>query len=71
MQTRTPAITWTQPVSGGGLWDQALVFCWSQLCVAWAVAGTYLCSARVHYPSDNGRRVTAEGVFGLLGCLVA
>lgn len=69
--TLTPAITWTQLVSGGGPWDQALVFCCSQPCVAWAAAGTYLWSARVHYPSDNGSRVTAGGVFGLLGCLVA
>lgn len=65
-------ITWTE-CSGCGLWDLALIFCCSQLYVPWAIAETYLWSARVNYPyyAGNGSGVTAGGVFGLQWCLVA
>lgn len=54
--------------SGCGL---ALSCCCSQRYVPEAVAETYLWSARVHYPSDNGSGVAAGGVFARQWCLAA
>lgn len=62
------SITWAEMASGCGL---ALSFCCSQRHVPEALAETYLWSARVHYPSDNGSGVTAGGVFARQWCLAA
>lgn len=62
------SITWPEMAFGCGL---ALSFCCSQRYVPEAIAETYLWSARVHYPSDDGSGVTAGGVFALQWCLVA